>query len=535
MTKIVFAMIIGIGLGAALTHSIMSRQDAAALHEDNAARSRAAAPQGMADRDPVRRGGAGVVFTPAPAVRTGLAPPGAARVAPGDLPVTGDGLSPARSVPAAPSPASLDEALARIVAGPDGDPAVRDALQSIPDRWLIEAPNEVIAALDRMDSPRRRQQYLTALVRAAVAHQPELLTQIVAHVRGISEQGSVVNGLMQGLQITEDPESLLGVAGALPGMPGQTLERMVYSQIAARDPLDALTRAEALPPGETRRIMTMQAIMQLAMREPADALAWLDTHRTGVDSNVYGSVATAVSRQNPELAARYVQSVPESARGAWITAVAAGMAASDVDAALSWLGAYRSADYYSDAVAGIAQQLGSFDPACAAQLLSDVDPGSPEGRAAVSGIAAMWAAADPEAAEAWARALPRGDVRDRALMALAPKLGERLLDDATLGLFSTQQSRDSAAGAAITTIARADPQRARQLVDAHISDPRLAQQIGGIITGGGAPGQLTTFAAPVGIAPVGAVFYGDAGAGLPQLTVNGDVASFIVTRPETER
>jgi len=544
MLKIVFAMIIGAGLGAAVTHSIMSPEnDGTSISAMSDATDPGHAQTAIARAQP----GSEPVATPEPSptallatVASGAASPAAPKTAvlTAQMPASGSAPPPRRSAALIPDSASLEDVLAQIFAG-DADPRMLDMLQGIPDRWLSESPREVIAVLDRIATPRERQMYLAELTRVAVMRQPELLAEISAHLRGLSEQGSMMGGLAQGLQFVDDPESLLGVAEGLPGMLSRGVERMVYAQLASRDPLDALARADALPPGETRQMVTMQSVTQLAMRDPAGALAWLDTHRMNVDSNIYSGVASAVSQQDPQLAARYAPSVPESARGAWIAAVARGMATTDVDDALTWLAAYRSTDYYSDAVAGIAQQVGGFDPARAALLLDDINLESPQGQATVAGIAAMWGGSDPASAETWARSLPRGDVRDRALMALAPRIGEPLLDDATLGLFSSTQLRDAAAGAVITTIARTDPQRAQQLVDAHITNPQMAQQIGVVIAGGGSAAGIATFAAPaaIGVAPMGQtlIFSGVGGAGVPQLTVNGNVTSFVLSAPDQDQ
>jgi hypothetical protein len=544
MLKIVVAMIIGAGLGAAVTHSIMS------AHDDGASPSASSAAIGPASaQNAIARSqappAASAIAEPSPtALLTSVALGSASRPVPqavltGQVPATGGIAALPRAAALISDSASLEEALALVFAGDDADPLMLDALQGIPERWLSESPREVIAVLDRIGTSRHRQMYLAELTRVAVMQRPELLPEIAAHLRGLSEQGSVMNGFMQGLQFVEDPEALLGVAESLPGMLSRGVERMVYSQIASRDPLDALARAEALPPGETRQMLTTQSIMQLATRDPAGALAWLDGHRSSVDSNLYSGVATAVSQHDPQLAARYAPSVPEAARGAWIAAVARGMATTDVDAALNWLAPYRNTAYYSDAVAGVAQQVGGFDPPRAALLLDDIDLASPQGRATVAGLAAMWGGSDPAAAEAWARSLPRGEVRDRALMALAPRIGEPLLEDATLGLFSSEQMREAAAGAAITAIARTEPQRAQQLVNAHITNPQLAQELGSIIADGGPAASIMTFAAPVavGVAPMGeTLIYRNVGAGgLPQLTVNGDVTSFVLSAPDPQR
>lgn len=540
MLKIIVAMIIGAGLGAALTHEIMSRQQSAPAQPgqvtDNAAGGVTALPapaQGAAaNRPPAAASGDAVPRIAAVPQSIGagagrgpamlLAPPGAQ---------SGDGITDSAIEQAT----SFEEAFGAALRHSGDRWQVRAALMAVAERWLAVAPSQTIAALDRLSTQDHRQAYIEALSRAAISSQPELLSEIAAQLRGPNEQAAVVNAIGQTFAGVEEPETLLGVAASLPGMLGQVLERMVYSQIAQRDPLDALARIDAMPPGESRNILLMSSITQLASRDPAGALSWLSAQQGSLDPTLYMNVAAILGQQHPELAAQYTSAVPESARGGWISAVARGMAGRDVDSALNWLATWRNTSYYADAAAGVAQQLAGFDPQRAAQLIGQVDMQSRQGRAAVTSVAMMWANSDPEGALEWARSLPRGVTRDQALIAVAPRIGEPILGDTLLDLFDNASLRDSAAGAVITSIARTDPTRAQELIDAHIANPAMAQRIRAMVEGGQS-GSFTAIRAPIGIgmAPTGGVFYSDVGGALPQLTVTGGV-DFVISSEADEK
>jgi len=540
MLKIIVAMIIGAGLGAPVTHEILSRQHGAPDRPGEALPDfGGVAPQLPAPQRPGIVTGRGV--TSGDTVPGSAAAPGARLVNIDSGPVLraappGRRSTGARADPAIEQAASFEEAFGYALTHPGERWEVDAALMAVAERWLPASPAAAIAAVDRVTAPDQRKAYIEALARAALASRPELLGDLAAHLRGPNEQMAVVNAIAQAVNGLQAPEALLGVAETLPGMLGQALERMIYAQIAQRNPLEALARLDAMPPGESRDILLMSAITQLASRDPAGALSWLGARQAGLDPSLYANVAAVLGSQDPELAAQYTASVPDAARGGWISAVARGMAARDVDSALNWLSTWRTTSYYDDALAGVAQQIAGFDPARAAQLITQVDLGSTLGRTALASIAMMWANSDSDGALGWARSLPRGDARDRALAALAARVGEQMLDDAMLELFSSELMRDSAAGSAITSVARTDPARAQDLLATHITNPAIAQRISAALEGGQS-GVFTAVGAPIamGVAPTGAVFYNGAGGALPQLSVSGVGANFVITREAAEQ
>lgn len=530
MLKIFVAMLIGAVIGAAVTHELMSPFPAEVPASTSVASASEVGDSQLTVRSP---------STDVPDIRVAqpVELPGARRIPRGTGPALVEGSPAAQRmagrlgltashpeiVEATSFAAAFDYAL-----GLRNDPSqFGAALRAVAQRWLVAAPAEAIAALDSLTAPDERQQYIQALTSTAVSNQPELLGDILSRLRGPGEQGSVVNGIARTIQGLDDLEPLLAVGDSLPPAIGQMVRNMVYLNLGQRDPMGALARVAAMPAGQQRQQLLMQSVMQLASRDAAAAMEWLGSQTAELDSNLYQSLGTMLGQQSPELAAQYVASVPESARSAWISAAARGMANSDVDAALNWLNSYRATPWYDDALSGVVQQLAGFDPARAAQLLNEIDTRTMQGQFAVTSVAASWARTDPDRAFTWATGLPAGDARDRALVSLAPAFGEAMLTDATLDLFASERMRDSAVGGVITALAMSDPARAQDLIATHISEPTIAQELANFVESGGEGRRFTAFSLnsgigispAIGMPPQSTFIYSDVAPGVPQLTV----------------
>jgi hypothetical protein len=139
--------------------------------------------------------------------------------------------------------------------------------------------------------------------------------------------------------------------------------------------------------------------------------------------------------------------------------------------------------------AGICLRWAGFDPPGAIRLAQDLglDPGS---GALLPNLAQQWAAADPVAAEAWARRLPAGELRDdvysrivyetaRRSPALAAGLlaemrpGGEARAEAALTVLHFQTERDAAAGARVAILPAGSPRglRVESIVDEQASAP----------------------------------------------------------------
>jgi hypothetical protein len=553
MLKIIIAMCIGIAIGAAVTHELMTPQPVAGSFTPVAIPEHAN-PQPSAPF-PVAR--AVPAAAPNPARSDARLP---SFTADGNVPprmASAPGGSRTREISAVEASiseaANFADALAQVTNLSGDADAFHTGMRVLAESWLPVSPAQAIAALDSLSvQDSARQAYIESLARSAMLNQPELLGDIFARLRNQREQFGILNGLVQSMDQLDDLEPMLAVATSLPPTIGQSLQSVVYMKLVERDPVSGLARVESLPAGELRQRIVMQSVMQLAQGDPEAAMQWLSSHSGGFDPMMHQSLAMLLGQQAPEIAQQYLPSVPESSRGAWVSAAARGMATRDIDAAINWLDTYRATPYYDDALAGVVQQMASFDPPRAAQLLLDLDPRSTQALNTVSIVANIWAQSDPDSALVWARGLPAGNTRDQALVSLAPALGESMLNDSTLGLFSEQRMRDSAVGAVVTTVARSDRDRAHDLIAAHVSNPAMAEEYAMLIERIGQGNGVVTFgfsrgvgvAPAIGMMPTGTPVFSDmiiANGALPQLAVGPNgvpgrvIRNVVVTESEEEK
>jgi hypothetical protein len=207
--------------------------------------------------------------------------------------------------------------------------------------------------------------------------------------------------------------------------------------------------------------------------EPRGALNWLAAQGPGLGANTYAHVAAMVASRDVALAAEFASRVPADARPTWIASVGRVYASRDPEAALAWLGQFRSQPGYADAVLGIAQATAPYDPARAADLLGSVDSDNMQAAGAAGMVALTWSQSDPAAARSWAVGLPSGRQRDAALQMLIANAATGSIDVELLGLFSTDQARMQAAFNGILRVAAGDPERARAMLAQYVPDPAV--------------------------------------------------------------
>jgi hypothetical protein len=340
-----------------------------------------------------------------------------------------------------------------------------------------------------------------------------------------------------------------------------------------------LRRIGALPEGRTRSELLASLVNSWGSR-PGNAARALDlalASGVSLPPEAFQRLGYALAQADPAAAGAYVERVPRDARAAWITAVTAAYAQTDVASALGFLERFRGEPAFDPAAIALTQRLAMSDPPAAARLLASVGTRGTEGPTPEITIARAWAARDPAAAmawvldlppltrnmvvaltasslaqqdtaalESWALRLPAGEKRDVALAAVVRARGAQPPSAPLLDAFSDARARDSALMAIVLATAQADPAAARRLIAAHIGDPRMraqAEQVVDAIARGDP-------AFPTGVAPggpmppfVGAVPSGFAPPGLggPVTPLGPDgqplpirsplTGSFVVTAP----
>jgi hypothetical protein len=231
-------------------------------------------------------------------------------------------------------------------------------------------------------------------------------------------------------------------------------------------------------PDSGLRSSTLQMFVQTwARRDPTGALSWALERGSSMRPNLIASLAANFAAVDPQSAAAMTGQIPQSLRDTWIVAVAQSYSQTDSVGALRWLEQFRGTSAYQAGAAAMASSLAHFDPPAAAELLGTLEGNSDAMINTATQLALQWSTSDPVAASAWVRNLPRGALRDRALVGIASTTAENILDQNSLALFSTAQARGEAINVAISSVAQTDPARARTLMDQHVDDPRQREAL----------------------------------------------------------
>ncbi len=248
-----------------------------------------------------------------------------------------------------------------------------------------------------------------------------------------------------------DPAEFESVVASFRGM-GITNSRMTeYSMLlsawAKRDPLQALAYAEA---NTGNRFARNTILTTWAAYDPDGAIRWARDHHEPDDEEgnpwMIG-VIQGIAAHDPERATMLLKGMNYSdERGEALNAMLPNILAQGGDAARAWAEAIEDEQLKQGAIGQIAEALAAKDPAGTADWLAK-NPGEAAQRR-MDDVISSWMEKDPEAATAYYKNLPAGDVRTNALRGVA------------------------------TSMAMKDPHAAADFLDEHASDAndRVYQQ-----------------------------------------------------------
>lgn len=265
-------------------------------------------------------------------------------------------------------------------------------------------------------------------------------------------------------------------------------------------------------------------------RDPDGAWRWLQAQTAALTPEQIRSVAAGFADKGRAVPTSAVRDLPVEHRGEFITAFASRFARAQPEGGLDWLQAFRGLPDYDGWATDVARALaiagglrtprGAAEspenplyPVPAAAIVSSLDRPPPQ---VATGVAETWARQQPREALRWALdlqdeqarqpavaaaiaawtvddraaareavlALPRGDLRDRALSAyLTQDVGAHAtIDERILDAFSSARALEAAIGRrtlafAFAALHRRDPETATRLLDTHIDDPAVRQRI----------------------------------------------------------
>jgi hypothetical protein len=224
---------------------------------------------------------------------------------------------------------------------------------------------------------------------------------------------------------------------------------------------------------------------------------------------IAAQTARMLALEDPESAMRSLDRVAADQRGGWIAGVAAGLARSDLDAAMSFVGTQRGQPGYEGGFDEVLRAWARVDPAHAAGLAAEaggsasslqslpmvadawakVDPQAAGNWAfalsdrtlranSISHVAAVWAVEDTAAAQRWLLGLPNGPARDAGLSSLLRAgAASGSVDTSLLGAYSSDAARQQGMANALVELGLSDPEEARRLMEIHVSDHRLRETV----------------------------------------------------------
>ena len=400
--------------------------------------------------------------------------------------------------------ADRDPKLAITLAESQGPIASGQLIEQIATQWSRRNPSEAarwVEGLPRQDQAR----YAYRIAEAYVAQKP---TEALAW--GLRLAGSPERYLwssMLGEMAKYDPDQALQIAQAAES-PAQRAQAMgkVLAAIAQTNPSLAITHLLKLPAGNMRSEILGEIARSVAALTPTQALDWLnDIDQKSVQLEATQSLGWALSQRNVEAAAQLVDRVPKEARANWVTAVALGYAAYDVEKGRQWVRRYgnegqQTATQFARAVAarnpeaavqlvedvvddqerdrllrGLLPPLAEHSPALAARWAERVTDTETRTRS-IAEVANTWAQYDLPAARKWVLSLDDGSAKDQALTSLVQRGAS--LDDVVpiINQIQTPERRSHAVLMAAMSLSQTDMDGARTLLRRYPLDPARQRQ-----------------------------------------------------------
>lgn len=226
-----------------------------------------------------------------------------------------------------------------------------------------------------------------------------------------------------------------------------------------------------------------------------------------LDSTLLQFIARYGGRASPERAIAATDRVPRALRGEWIEALAAGVADTDTDRALSFLNSHRNEPSYLSAMGWVLGSLGSSDPEAGVEIIATTFGGKlgpQEGQfvnnwatrdpaaaakwaaglrdtesqmTAVRSIANYWSRADADSTLIWLLQLSNDAVRDVGLQVyLTSTARSGALDKRALNAISLN-NRERIASIAIVALGRINIDEAQTLIDVYIHTPSRRKEV----------------------------------------------------------
>lgn len=383
----------------------------------------------------------------------------------------------------------------------------RSTQQIAVSRWAEKDPLAALEYVKSLPVGQQRHSLMEAVARGYGKTDPEAAL-VWAQDVGPPQHGilrSVLTGIAE-----KDPARAFDAVLSLESSGGQIQAMGMVMMMAAYGvgPEKMANRLLELPSGQVKDLGLQMLGSSWAQRDPEAALTWLMAHADKVGVHGFGEVAEALAQRDVRMAAGYIDKIPASARGIWVSKVAQSYAQADPAGAREWISRFRGEGIYDAGMAAVVQHSAQYDPQGGARLLETIrnpryvgsaarmvamywaqedgqsaaawaqDLGSEQARAAaITSVVQQWGARNPDDARRWVLALPPDSTRDAALGSLLSSIASKKVpDEGLFNAFHSDAARQQAMPSIVYHVARHDPSAARALMDEYITDPTLRQQ-----------------------------------------------------------
>ena len=337
-----------------------------------------------------------------------------------------------------------------------------NAVQSLISSLAKRDPLKALAIMQEMPAETRNYSYQTVFGAWAQTDAQGAAAKVMELPKGANRDGAIRSVASNWAQ--NSPVDAFAWAKGMQEKSQQTQAmQTVITQWASLDPQGARAAAIELPAGDMRNNAVNTLISQMAGRNLDEAKALLgELPEGGARSSGESMLVNALSYSDPKAAAELVAQLPsDRKKGNEVTNVAGRFARSDTASAIAWAESLP-AETRNSAFAGIAYSWSQQDPKAAFDYYAKHELMN-EGGFMVNQALRNWAQGDSTEALAWARTLPDGKLKDRALSTVVVAMADNDPREAAKMINSLPvSSQDDAAGSLAARWATNDPGAASQ-------------------------------------------------------------------------
>lgn len=193
------------------------------------------------------------------------------------------------------------------------------------------------------------------------------------------------------------------------------------NHVQAADPARALAHAFTLGERSERENRIRDLLSAWAVQDAEAALSWVSALENPADRrSARSTVCFALAEKDPRQAVTLAlaHGADEDDDRGLLECLTMQWCEKETEDALEWALAQPPGEWRGRLLSRASFVLSMSDPAAAAQIVSDLEPGTVQDEAAMA-VLHQWALQDSSAALQWAEAFPESPLRDRALVEIS--------------------------------------------------------------------------------------------------------------------